>query len=90
MMGFGNWEDAQDTTQMHISRAEKENIDIENAEILEVDNHALHVEAHTRFIISGQVDNRRDYREKVLAHVRAHKKAMESATPSVSDENTAC
>lgn len=76
MMGFGNWENAQDVTQMHIARAEKENIDIDNAEILEVDDHALHVEEHVRFVVSGQVDSRPDYREKVLAHIRLHKSAL--------------
>lgn len=76
MMGFGNWENAQDTTQMHIARAEKENIDIDKAEILEVDDHALHIEEHTRFVISGQVDSRPDYRDKVLEHIRNHKAAL--------------
>ncbi|MCM1359664.1 MAG: hypothetical protein NC132_04590 [Corallococcus sp.] len=76
MMGFGNWENAQDLAQMHVARAEKENVDIDSAEILEVDDHQLHVEEHTRFVVSGQTDERPDYREKVLAHIRAHKAAL--------------
>lgn len=73
LMGFGNWENVQDITQMHIRRAEKENVDIDHAEILDVDNHDLHVEEHTRFVISGQVDDNPAYREKVLAHIKLHK-----------------
>jgi len=76
MMGFGNWESAQDLAQLHIARAEKENVDIDSAEILEVDDHALHAEEHTRLVVSGQADERPDYREKILAHIRAHKAAL--------------
>lgn len=76
MMGFGNWESAQDLAQLHIARAEKENVDIDSAKILEVDDHVLHIEEHTRFVVSGQADARPDYREKVLAHIRAHKAAL--------------
>lgn len=78
MMGFGNWESAQDLAQLHISRAEKENVDIDTAEILEVDDHALHIEEHTRFVVSGQTDEKPEYREKILAHIRAHQAALKS------------
>lgn len=78
MMGFGNWESAQDLAQLHISRAEKENVDIDTAEILEVDDHALHIEEHTRFVVSGQTDEKPEYREKILAHIRAHQAALKA------------
>lgn len=74
LMGFGNWENAQDVTQLHLRRAQKENVDIDGAEILEVDDHKLHLEEHTRFVISGQADDRPEYREKVLQHIREHKR----------------
>ena len=77
MMGFGNWESAQDLAQLHIARAAKENVDVDNAQMLEVDDHALHVEEHTRFIVSGQIDSNPNYMEKVLAHIRLHKQALE-------------
>lgn len=74
LMGFGNWDSAQDTTQLHIQRAESENVDIDHAEVLDVDDHALHIEQHTRFVISGnltEVD--KAYRQKVLQHIQQHK-----------------
>lgn len=86
LMGFGNWENAQDITQMHIRRAEKENIDIDNAEILEVDDHALHAEEHTRYVISGQADGNLAYREKILEHIRRHKALQQSAEKVQKDE----
>ena len=74
LMGFGNWENAQDITQMHLQRAAKENVDIDSAEILPVDDHALHIEEHTRFVISGLTDDNKDYRQKVLDHIAMHRK----------------
>lgn len=77
MMGFDNWENGQDIVQLHIARAEKENIDIDNAKLLDVDDHEIHIEEHTRFVITD-VSSRFDeeYRNKVLAHIRAHKDAL--------------
>ncbi len=77
LMGFGNWENAQDVAQLHIARAEKENIDVANAELLEVDDHALHIEEHTRFIISNQ-DSKfgGDYRDRLLKHIAQHKQML--------------
>ena len=74
LMGFGNWENAQDITQMHLQRAAKENVDVDSAEILPVDDHALHIEEHTRFVISGLTDGNKDYRQKVLDHIAMHRK----------------
>lgn len=77
LMGFGNWENAQDVTQLHLERAEKENLDIDNAEMLEVDDHDVHIEEHTRFVISGQADKKGiGYRNKILAHIRKHKQYL--------------
>ena len=72
LMGFGNWENAQDVTQLHIKRAAAENVDVDSAEILPVDDHALHVEEHTRYVISGQADGDVKYRDKLLEHIRRH------------------
>lgn len=76
LMGFGNWENAQDITQLHIARAEKENIDIDGAKIMEVDDHEIHIEEHTRYAIS-HCENDHAYLNKVLEHIRAHKQAID-------------
>ncbi len=79
MMGFGNWENSQDITQLHIDRAQNENVAIDQAQILPVDDHALHVEEHTRFVISnfGIVDKATI--DKVLAHIEQHKQMQNNA-----------
>ena len=77
LMGFGNWDNAQDITQLHIARAERENTDIDCAEVLTVDDHAMHIEEHTRFIISGDIDSvDRAYRDKILTHIAKHKQLL--------------
>lgn len=73
MMGFGNWNNAQDITQLHIDRAQNENVDIDHAQILPVDDHALHVEEHTRFVISNVGTADKSTIDKVLAHIQQHK-----------------
>ncbi len=80
MMGFGNWEAAQDMAQLHMNRADKENVDIDNAHVLEVDDHDIHIERHTRFVIANDADNvDEEYRNKVMAHITAHKSAKKNA-----------
>lgn len=77
MMGFGNWDNAQDITQLHIDRAQNENVDIANATILPVDDHNLHIEEHTRFVISNFGIAEKTVIDKVLAHIDLHKKTLQ-------------
>ena len=79
MMGFGNWDNAQDITQLHIDRAQNENVDIANATILPVDDHNLHIEEHTRFVISNFGIAEKTVIDKVLAHIDLHKKTLQQA-----------
>ena len=77
LMGFGNWESAQDITQLHLARAERENVDVDNAEVLEIDDHVSHIEEHTRFIISSDVGNiDKNYVQKLLDHIAQHKQFL--------------
>lgn len=80
MMGFGNWDNAQDITQLHIDRAQNENVDIANATILPVDDHNLHIEEHTRFVISNFGIAEKTVIDKVLAHIDLHKKSLQPQT----------
>lgn len=73
LMGFGNWNNAQDVAQLHISRAEKENLDIDNAEVLPIDDHSLHVEEHTRYVLSAAENLNKSVRDKIIKHIEEHK-----------------
>lgn len=77
LMGFGNWDGApQDCTQLHVARAEKENLDAANARVLSIDDHALHVEEHVRYILSNADTSTPETLDKLIAHVEQHKKAL--------------
>ncbi|MBR2986044.1 MAG: hypothetical protein IKC58_05555 [Clostridia bacterium] len=80
MMGFGNWDNAQDITQLHIDRAQNENVDIANATILPVDDHNLHIEEHTRFVISNFGIAEKTVIDKVLIHIAEHKNLLAQQT----------
>ena len=80
MMGFGNWDNAQDITQLHIDRAQNENVDIANATILPVDDHNLHIEEHTRFVISNFGIADKTVIDKVLIHIAEHKNLLAQQT----------
>ncbi len=74
MLGFGDWQTAQDMAQLHTARAQRENLDIASAQVLDVDDHALHIAEHTRFIVSNQDESfGKDYRKKLLSHITEHK-----------------
>lgn len=79
LMGFGNWDNAQDTTQLHIARAEKENLDIACAEVLAVDDHALHIEEHTRYVLSAEDALDKSVARRIIDHIGQHKKMLKES-----------
>ncbi|HRX13632.1 MAG TPA: hypothetical protein P5087_01220 [Eubacteriales bacterium] len=73
MMGLGNWENACDLIRLNRDKAEKENLSIKKAqELLDVDDHAVHIETHTAFVISGEA-KKLSREEIILEHICAHK-----------------
>lgn len=76
VIGFGNWEASRSFDELHIKKAEKENrILAENfVEVDEVDNHSLHTEEHTRFIVSDEFKLDTKQKERVSKHIRMHLK----------------
>nr|MDD4315924.1 hypothetical protein [Clostridia bacterium] len=77
ILGFGNWESARSADELHIKKARKESAAMANGggyEPEETDNHALHIEEHTRFIISSETPVNDNKRQKILDHIRLHKK----------------
>ncbi len=91
LMGFGNWESAQDAAQLHAARANRENVDIDHAEVLEVDDHIIHIEEHTRHVIGADIDGAdKAYRDKILSHIREHRKylAAENSGASANEAQT--
>lgn len=78
-MGYGSWETAYDTRKLHIGRAQKENASIvdRKPEISELDDHDIHIEEHSRFILSNDFEKlcKKDpsLKERLMEHIREHK-----------------
>ena len=70
-----NIEISKDTDELHKERASKENLKLISLETpFEIDNHKLHIEEHTRFLISdeGQKLSKEDT-QNLLNHIKLHK-----------------
>lgn len=78
-LGFGSWETSQDISIMHTKKATKENLQLKELDVpLEVDDHKIHIEEHTRFLISDEAQKfGKLHREKILEHIRKHKEMLE-------------
>jgi len=81
-LGFGIWENSQDLKTLQKQSASKENIEfVESGVIkkpLEVDDHDVHIEEHTTFILGSDFAKWSRKNEKLttklLEHIRMHKK----------------
>lgn len=83
MLNYGNWEDGDDIDQGHISKAMRENIDIQNScelRVRDFDNHIIHIEEHNKFRLSSEYDDMEKDRPDLAAyfdnHVAVHQQAV--------------
>ncbi len=72
MLGFGNWESGADEVTLQMARAKSENISNDNIMVLEIDDHALHIREHTKYILERNEING-EKTEKLISHIRQHK-----------------
>ncbi len=77
MLDFGGWDNVADITEINKDRAQRENIALinyENIEVLEIDNHDVHINEHTAFILSNSFDlTNKKLKERMLEHINQHK-----------------
>ncbi len=77
--GFGGYENAKDISSLHSAKATEENIAMMDGsvDVDEYDDHALHINEHTRFLLSKEFKNAEGtekIKERFVEHIRAHKK----------------
>ena len=74
-LGFGSWETSQDISIMHTKRATKENLQLSALDKpLQVDDHKIHIEEHTRFLISDESAKfTPEHNKQILEHIMQHK-----------------
>ncbi len=78
LLGFGIWENAQDINELHTKKASKENFEMLKGKVcepLEIDEHELHIQEHTAFMLGGdfQKFENKELVLKFLEHIRKHK-----------------
>ncbi len=84
MLGMGIWENAQDISELHIKKADNENLkllDGINCAVCEIDDHELHVNEHIAFMLGEDFEKGKSKNRKLesifLQHIRSHKQLME-------------
>lgn len=70
--GYGGWEQVRNVQSLHLAKAERENLDYQNAKVSEIDDHEVHIDTHVAYMLSSQ-ENVEQY-NALLEHVREHKK----------------
>lgn len=72
MLGLGNWENGRDIDECHVNKAVRENLHMKDKDIdiLEMDDHMIHIMEHTKALVSE--DNNKKYSQRLIAHIKAH------------------
>ena len=76
LLGYGSIESAQDLSAMQVKRSQRENVEGIRAGVMptELDDHAVHIEEHTKFMLSGDFDGlEQSLQEKYRRHLDAHR-----------------
>ncbi len=87
-LGLGMWETTQDIKTLQVGRATKENFNLIQKGIvpttLEIDDHDLHINNHTAFILGNEFERvserHPEYLQILLDHIREHKKYAKIAS----------
>ena len=77
MLGFGSFESGQDQESLHIKRAKIENISDGDLIAIEIDNHLVHIDEHTKYVLEKTISGKSEEElSKIINHIRDHKVLM--------------
>lgn len=83
MLSMGNWEAGIGIDELHMKRAQRENIFLEHdqvPEIREYDDDTIHIEEHIRYILSGEYEELLVRKPEMAAaidqHIKKHENSM--------------
>lgn len=77
ILGFGNWESMRSIDELHIKKGIKENESFGKGNFVEVDEidaHSLHIDEHTRFMISQEFAVNEQTKQKLDEHIKTHRR----------------
>ncbi len=89
--GFGDEKNARDISALHMDKASDENVMFlaGEVEVEEFDDHDLHINEHTRYLLSSVFEKgeKSEVKQRVLKHLRAHKAALQKveSTPALQE-----
>jgi len=72
LLGLGSWKDEKPLATLHKERAEVENGNPFEAQVMEVDDHKIHVDRHVRHLLCNTLPS--NVKEALLSHVNEHNK----------------
>ncbi len=78
LLGYGSMAGGRDLAELHRARAESENAALlyEDAEVKDYDDHNLHIEEHTAYLLCGEADGIAE--KRICAHIEAHRKFLKN------------
>ena len=86
------WENSVDLVALHINRAKEENLNLSDTlEVLSIDDHKIHIDEHTAYILSSDIKNRKDYQtilNKLLEHIEKHKTELTKQQKTNQEQNS--
>ena len=73
-LGFGGLENARGIASLHTDKAAEENLTLVKEPLSAdwFDDDALHIAAHTRFVLSDEFKGAADAKERFIAHIKEH------------------
>ncbi len=89
--GVGDVENARDITALHAQKAAEENVLFTKKDVAidEYDDHEIHINEHTRYLLSNVFDDGKldAVKERAVKHLRAHKKSQGAVSAYQVTEN---
>lgn len=82
-LGYGGWDGGVDLASLHTNAAETENIK-DRYSLGEFDDHALHIDAHVKYLLTERPQGKRA--ERLKAHIREHEAARAMLETGGEDE----
>ena len=86
MLGMGIWENAQDINELHIKKADGENLKMLRKEEInpsQIDDHKLHINEHISFMLGEDYEKAmksdKELEERFLKHINEHKKLLKES-----------
>ena len=78
-LGYGSFAEERDLTELNRARAGEENLKLltGSAEVKDFDDHAVHINEHTAYLLSENVEKSGE--KRICAHIELHKKKLAAA-----------